>query len=55
MHLVNVTTVVQYNAEPNQHCNQLGPSGYPGQMGHFFSRSCGSLAKAQEIRIDPGL
>ena len=28
-----------------------GQSGYLGQMGHFFSRSCGSLGQAQIIQV----
>ena len=28
-----------------------GQSGYPGQMGHFFSGSCGSPGQAQIIRV----
>ena len=28
-----------------------GQSGYPGQMGHFFTGSCGSPGQAQIIRV----
>ena len=36
---------------PKKNTPGSGQSGYPGQMGHFFSGSCGSPGQAQIIRV----